>query len=117
MIRLFLVAPLVALAIALTGCTGLETAFPLTSAGYKGGGIVGAVSGYASGVQAVCMTLDGEEVVVALDMFAADLGAADGLEKIREKRREVCGAVGAVAVLVDGVAVPLTAAAAPHAVE
>jgi hypothetical protein len=108
MIRLFSIAPIVALALALTGCAGLETAFPLTSAGYKERGIVGAVSGFASGAQAICQTLDGEEIAVALDVSAADLGATDALEKIRAKRRAACVSVGAVGVLADGVVVPLT---------
>lgn len=115
--RALIVAPLLALLIALSGCEFLEGAFPLTSAGYREGGIVGAVGGFASGAQAICRKLDGEEVTLALDVSAADLGATDALERVRAKRRAACSSIGAVSVLVDGVAVPLTSAPVPPAVQ
>ena len=95
----------------------LEQAFPLTSNGFNTGGIVGAVSGFSFGVQAICRTLDGHETVVPVDMSPADMAAPDRLEKIREKRRAVCASFGTAAVPVDGVAVPLTSAPVAPSIE
>jgi hypothetical protein len=109
--RLFLTLPLLAIVVALSGCGGAGAAFPLTSNGYEQGGIVGAVSGFNIGVQAVCRQLDSEETVAAANLSAGDFGAAKDLEKIRVRRRSICLSVGTVGLLVDGVIVPLTAGA------
>lgn len=95
----------------LAACETFKTAFPRTAAGYRDGGVVGAVQGAASGLLAICRTLDGEEIKVALDLAAADLGATDSLERIRRARLAACRSIGAASLIVDGLAVPVTAAA------
>ncbi|PKQ00465.1 MAG: hypothetical protein CVT73_24700 [Alphaproteobacteria bacterium HGW-Alphaproteobacteria-12] len=111
-VLLHVMLPVLALG-ALAGCAVLEAAFPRTAEGFRQGGIVGAIGGFAEGVLTVCGTLDGEEVRLLVDVTAAEFGAGDGLAHVREMRMDACRKVGAVSALIDGVAVPLIEAHNP----
>lgn len=101
------------LVLGLAGCEVLKDAFPRTTAGFRDGGIVGALQGFGSGVLAVCATLDGEEVRVLAEVTAAEFGAEDLVAHVRALRVDACRKVGAASALIDGVAVPLIEAHKP----
>lgn len=98
---------LIVLALGGCGSESFRQAFPATAAGWEAGGVLGAVDGAAGALLARCRMFDGTEIRVAFDDLAVVTGSEDTLERIRRARHRICAGLGAVEVIVGGLAVPV----------
>ncbi|MEM9737392.1 MAG: hypothetical protein AAF908_12435 [Pseudomonadota bacterium] len=90
------------LVLALSACATLESVAPRTVAGFRTGGILGALDGATGAILARCRRYDGTEFRIALETLAVETGAGDNLVRLREKRLSACRAAGAISVLTGG---------------
>lgn len=86
----------------LGGCGVMQTVAPHTTAGFREGGVLGAVQGVSGALLVTCRTLSGAPMRVAVGNLADATGAMDELAKARAIRQQACAAIGAVHVISNG---------------